>query len=51
MSRLTVTGPAGALACLAQAEQDLRNAGNVREIVTRMGEWAVEVDLAPEDPA
>jgi valyl-tRNA synthetase len=50
VSRLTVTAPAEALQSLSQADQDLRNAGNIIEIVTREGEWAVEVELSPEDP-
>jgi valyl-tRNA synthetase len=51
VSTLTVTASADALALFAQADQDLRNAGNVREIVTRDGEWSVDVELAPEDDA
>ena len=49
VSMLTVTAPPDALVHLAQAEQDLRNAGNIIEIVTRDGEWAVDVELAPEE--
>jgi valyl-tRNA synthetase len=51
VSRLTVTAPAEALLSLSRADQDLRNAGNIKEIVTREGEWSVEVELSPEDPA
>jgi hypothetical protein len=34
---------------LDQALGDLTNAGNISEIVTSEGEWAVIVELAPED--
>jgi valyl-tRNA synthetase len=51
VSRLIVTAPTDVLERLAQAEQDLRNAGNVSEIVTLVGEWDVKAELAPEEPA
>ena len=46
---LTVTNTAARLAALAAAEQDVRDAGGVVELVTQVGdEAAVEVELAEE---
>jgi valyl-tRNA synthetase len=44
--RLSVTAGSGQLELLASAEDDVRNAGNVEEIVTTEGDWSVEVELA-----
>ncbi len=39
------------LVLLRSAEVDLRNAGVVAEVVFETGERAVDVSLAPDDPA
>jgi valyl-tRNA synthetase len=49
VARLEVTAAADALEALGKATFDLTNAGNISEIVSREGEWAVNVELAPED--
>lgn len=49
VSRLELTAPADVLGLFEEALGDLTNAGNVTEIVTNEGEWAVVVELASED--
>jgi valyl-tRNA synthetase len=46
---LSVTAAPGKLELIASVEDDLRNAGNVEELVTAEGDWSVEVELA--DPS
>jgi len=48
---LSVTAPEEMIASLRAAEQDLRNSGNVVDLVTTTGEWNVEVELADEQPS
>ncbi len=45
VTRLVVTATPDFLAHLAQGVSDLQNAGNVDEMLTRTGEWSVEVEL------
>jgi valyl-tRNA synthetase len=47
--RLEVTAPPELLAVVEKGVKDLRNAGNVDEIVTHSGEWKIEVELADEE--
>jgi hypothetical protein len=47
---LTVVDSAERLALLAQAESDLRDAGGVVELVTRVGPTEVTVELGPDVP-
>jgi valyl-tRNA synthetase len=49
VKRLIVTAPPALLANLGAGGQDLRNAGNVEEMITREGEWDVQVELADEE--
>jgi valyl-tRNA synthetase len=51
VARLSVTGDQRRLGLLAQAEQDVRDAGGVVELVTGMGAAGVEVVLAEEEAA
>jgi valyl-tRNA synthetase len=48
--RLSVTGSPAQLESLATVEDDLRNAGNVEEFVTALGDWSVDVELG-DDPS
>ena len=41
-------GTADLLAAFEQALVDVTNAGNIKEIVSAEGDWAVSVELAPE---
>jgi valyl-tRNA synthetase len=47
--RLTIAGSPAQLELLATVEDDLRNAGNVEEFATAVGDWSVEVELG-DDP-
>ena len=49
VKRLIVTAPPQRLVKLGAGGQDLRNAGNVEEMITREGEWGVEVELEDEE--
>ncbi len=49
VKRLSVTAPPNSSARLDAGGMDLTNAGNVGEIVTAVGEWAVDVELADEE--
>ena len=51
VQRLVVTGTADLLAAFEQALSTSTNAGNIKEIVSAEGEWAVSVELAPEENA
>ncbi|MDT7570204.1 MAG: valyl-tRNA synthetase [Actinomycetota bacterium] len=49
VSRLVLSGDAGRIALLQQAETDLRNAGVVAELAFQEGEPSVDVTLAPSE--
>ena len=49
VTRLVVSDTPERLALLAQAADDICDAGGVAELVTRQGEPAIEVELAPDE--